>query len=157
MARPNDNWCKALQGQEVEGFRLGPFVASGKIGYVYRAAHKDLPDTEVALKLVFGDPKAGWDNELKKVSKLNLVPGVVHYHAHGTSKITHLGETQLCIYTVWDYIPPGDNLNTYLGKVGTINTSFLLAVAERILHVLHACEAKGVSRHGDLHAGNILI
>ena len=33
----------------------------------------------------------------------------------------------------------------------------MLAVIERILHVLHDCQQRGVTRHGDLHAGNILI
>ncbi|MBE0615173.1 MAG: hypothetical protein IH604_15985 [Burkholderiales bacterium] len=153
----NKSWSEDLEGKEVENFRLGGFVGKGKIGFVYKAYHKDLPDTEFAVKLVFRALKSGWDTELKKVSKLNLVQGVVHYHTHGESRITHLGDTQLCLYTVWDYIPPGENLITYLERVKSINTSFLLAVTERILHVLHGCEAKGVSRHGDLHAGNILI
>jgi hypothetical protein len=33
----------------------------------------------------------------------------------------------------------------------------MLGVIERILHVLHDCEKRGVVRHGDLHGGNILI
>ncbi len=158
MSKTNSKpWFEDLQGKEVEKFALGEFDGKGKIGYVYKGYHKDLPDTEVAVKLVFRTLKPGWDTELKKVSKLNLVQGVVHYHSHGNSLITHLGEPQMCLYTVWDYIPPGENLRSYLERVKSINTSFLLAVIERILHVLHGCEAKGVARHGDLHAGNILI
>lgn len=156
--KTNTLWFEDLIGKDVDSkFILGAFVGKGKIGYVYKAYHKDLPDTEVAVKLVFQKLKQGWDTELKKVSKLNLVQGVVHYHNHGNSQITHLNNTELCLYTVWDYIPPGENLSSYLARVKSIDTSFLLAVTERILHVLHGCEAKGVVRHGDLHAGNILI
>lgn len=156
--KTNSLWFKDLSGKEVgDKFMLGEFIGKGKIGYVYKAYRKDLPDTEVAIKLVFQKLKQGWDTELKKVSKLNLVQGVVHYHDHGYSQITHLGDTEMFLYTVWDYIPPGENLSSFLVRVKNIDTSFLLAVTERILHVLYGCEAKGVARHGDLHAGNILI
>jgi hypothetical protein len=33
----------------------------------------------------------------------------------------------------------------------------VVAVLDQILRVLHACQLKGVSRHGDLHAGNVLV
>lgn len=156
--KSDDSWRKGLQGLEVDNkFVLREFVANGKIGYVYKAHHKDLPDTEVAVKLVFRELKVGWDTELKKVSKLALVQGVVHYKTHGDSRITHLGKAEFCLYTVWDYIPPGENLDVYLERMRSIDTSFLLAVIERILHVLHECEVRGVVRHGDLHSGNILI
>jgi len=48
-------------------------------------------------------------------------------------------------------------LKGYLKRVRSVPTSFLLAVVEQILRVLHACEKQGVPRHGDLHSGNILI
>ncbi len=89
--------------------------------------------------------------------QLELVDGVVHFHDSGTKDITHEGETRLCQFTIWDYIAPGENLRRYLKRLPRISTSFLVAVVERILHVLHACEAQGVARHGDLHSGNILI
>jgi hypothetical protein len=106
-----------------------------------------------AVKLTFDSLKSGWEVELKKVMSLGLVDGVVHFHHLGAAQI----ETRLCQFTVWDYIDPGENLKKYLARVKKIPTSFLLAVVERILHVLHACEAQGVVRHGDLHSGNILI
>jgi len=74
----------------------------------------------------------------------------------GTAQIKHEGRTELFQYTVWDYVPPGRNLNDYLKQVRICPTSFLVAVFEQVLRVLHACYAKNV-RHGDLHPGNILI
>jgi hypothetical protein len=150
-------WYTSLDGQNVEKFVLDAYIGCGKIGYVYRAHHIDLPDTAYAVKLTFDKVKPGWDNELKKVSKLDLVEGVAHYKTHGTTHITREGESHLCVYTVWDYIPPGENLRDYLTREECISASFLLAVTERVLHVLHACECRGIARHGDLHAGNILI
>src|SRR5687768_18181105 len=49
--------------------------------------------------------------------------------------------------SVWDYIPPGENLSQYLVRIGSIPTSFILAVVERVLHVLHACEAQRSEEH----------
>jgi len=151
---PDDDWCRNLSGVEVGKFRLDKFVGAGKIGYVYRAQHRAHPTCVRAVKLVFDTLKDGWQVELEKVMKLELVEGVVHYHDSGTEQV---GKTRLCHFTVWDYIAPGENLKQYLRRIERIPTSFLLAVIERILHVLHACEAQGVVRHGDLHSGNILI
>lgn len=156
--RRDDSWCRSLGGYTVGDYRLVKFVGAGKIGYVYRAEHTNFPDSEWAVKLIFDDLKSGWDVELKKVMRLALVPGVVHFHGLGPAQLTHEGQTHLCQYTVWDYIAPGENLKQHLKRVGgQIQTSFLTAVVERILHVLHACHDKGVARHGDLHSGNILI
>jgi len=153
----DDAWRRSLAGYKVGKYKLVSFVGAGKIGYVYRAEQSDFPDSQWAIKLIFDELKSGWDVELKKVMRLALVPGVVHYHGLGPEQITHEGCTQLCQYTVWDYIPPGENLKGYLARVGQIGASFLLAVIERILHVLNACQENGVARHGDLHSGNILI
>ncbi|MBI2748706.1 MAG: hypothetical protein HYX43_05010, partial [Burkholderiales bacterium] len=155
--RRNYAWYKSLTGKTVGTFTLGEFVGAGKIGYVYRAQPHDFPDSERAVKLIFDHLNKGWEVELKKVMRLAQVPGVVQFHELGPAQLTHNGETHFCQYTVWDYIAPGKNLKKYLEGVEQIQTSFLLAVVERILHVLHACHEKGVTRHGDLHSGNILI
>ena len=154
------DWFKSLSENTVDNkYRLGPFLGSGKIGYVYKAQSQDIPAWEVAVKLTPSDQvKDGWNNELQKVSKLSTIPGVVHFHGLGTCGITQCGHTELVLYTVWEYIPPGRNLARYLTEQGAnIHTSFLVAVIEHILRILHACQKKGVIRHGDLHAGNILI
>jgi hypothetical protein len=158
MGRPkHDPWCQNLIGKKVGKYTLLEFVGAGKIGYVYRAQHDDLPDAPHAVKLVFKQLKPGWDVEFRKVSLLALTDGVVHFHNLGTDTITNEGRSELCQYTVWDFIAPGRNLQQYLNQVDKIAISFMLAVIERILHVLHDCEKRGVTRHGDLHAGNILI
>lgn len=153
----DDSWCRSLAGQTVGDYTLLGFVGAGKIGYVYRAQHREFPESERAVKLIFDELNQGWQVELRKVMKLELVDGVVHLHAIGAVQITQRDISHLAQFTVWDYIPPGENLKQYLARIGSIPTSFLLAVVERILHVLHACEAQGVRRHGDLHSGNVLI
>lgn len=153
----DDAWFKNLSGIDIGNFRLDKFVGAGKIGYVYRAQHRVHPTCVRAVKLVFDFLNDDWHVELEKVMKLELVDGVVHYHDSGPAQVMHLDKTRLCQFSVWDYIAPGENLKNYLKRVGRIPTSFLLAVVERILHVLHSCEAHGVARHGDLHSGNILI
>jgi serine/threonine protein kinase len=152
-AKRDDLWCRGLAGKTVDKYTLVEFVGAGRIGYVYKAQLSELSSAIRAVKLTFDSLKTGWEVELKKVMSLSLVDGVVHFHDLGPAQI----ETRLCQFTVWDYIEPGENLKQYLSRVNKVPTSFLLAVVERILHVLHACEAQGVVRHGDLHSGNILI
>ena len=153
-----DYWAKSFSQETLEGkYRLLKFVGSGKIGFVYRSERVDVPGIEVAVKLMFGNPKAGWETEIKKVAALNLVENVVHFHDLGTAQVKSGGKTAVCQYTVWDYIAPGENLKNFLGRVEPVPASFIVAVVRRILHVLDACQEKGVARHGDLHAGNVLV
>ena len=152
-----EKWRKSLQGEIVGDFQLMEFIGAGRIGYVYKAQSIGYPSIVWAVKLTFGVLKDGWEEELKKVMRLGLVEGVVHFHSLGATHITHGGKTKLAQYTVWDYIAPGENLRGFLIRKKQVTTSFLHAVVERILHVLNACQELGVRRHGDLHAGNILI
>lgn len=153
----DDKWCKDLAGLTVDKYRLEEYKGHGKIGYVYRASNQDAPDSDWAIKLIFDKLKEGWKVEMRKVAKLALVPGVVHFHQVDETRLDSGGISRLAQYTVWDYIPPGENLKEYLKRVGTVPTSFLTAVVEQVLRVLNACKEKGVPRHGDLHSGNILI
>lgn len=155
--RRDDDWFRGLSGKQVGGLNLHEFVGSGRIGHVYRGSLIKFPDAIRAVKLTFGEPRDGWDVELKKVTSLDGVEGVVHFYDLGTDNITHDGRSRLCQFTVWEFIPPGENLRKYLNRVGVVDAGFLLAVVDRVLRVLHACEKKGVPRHGDLHAGNLLI
>lgn len=156
-AQRDENWCRSLTSKHVGKLTLHNFIGAGKIGYVYRASLIEFPDAIRAVKLTFDQLKEGWEIELKKVTSLDRIEGVVHFHDLGAQTITHEGRSHLCQYTVWDFIPPGENLKQYLKRVQAIDAGFLLAVVERVLRVLHACQVTGVPRHGDLHAGNILI
>ena len=153
----NDKWFSSLAGHEVGKYILDSYIGCGKLGKVYLGHPKEMPEWKVAIKLTPGSPKDGWKNEINKASKLRGIRGVVAFHDVGDAHITHEGRTKVFLYTVWDYIPPGRNLNQYLKDIDTCPTSFLVAVLEQILYVLHACHKRGVKRHGDLHAGNILI
>ncbi len=153
----DDAWPKLLAGKTVGDFELVEFVGAGRIGYVYKAARREFPETFVAVKLIFDTLRRGWETELRKVLRLALHVNVVHFHHADTTTIAHEGRTRMCQYTVWDYISPGENLRQYLRRTREIDAGFLVAVVERVLHVLHGCHVEGVARHGDLHSGNILI
>jgi len=154
-------WFKSLAGQALDDYVLEEHIGRGRIGHVYRAQAKDVENWQVAVKLTSAAVISGrdeWRNELNKVSQLSTIPGVVHFHGLGTAQITHAGHTELVQYTVWDYIPPARDLRRYLEENrGKISRSFFAAVVRHILLVLHACREKGIQRHGDLHAGNILV
>ena len=101
--KADDSWCRSLTGRSVGDYDLVGFVGAGKIGYVYRAIRRNLPDCQWAVKLTFDRLKPGWEVELKKVASLMLVEGVVHFHNLGTETITHEKTSRLAQYTVWDY------------------------------------------------------
>src|SRR5438128_7515833 len=132
-----DPWFISLCDLEVGEFILREYLGHGKIEYVYRATSKEIPDWEVALKLVPGKLKKGWANELKKVSRLSTITGVVHFHGLAVAKLTRSSRTEIFQYTVWDYIAPGRNLRKYLEQSPSCSASFLLALVEQILRVLH--------------------
>jgi hypothetical protein len=157
--RENSKWFESLTGQTIGGYKLEKFLGKGRIGYVYRACSLKIADVEMAIKLTPAKKiKDEWRNEIQKVARLSTIRGIVHYHNLGTEEIVSEGHTELVLYTIWDYIPPGRNLREYLSEESrTIRTSFLLAVVEGVLKTLHACQTKGIPRHGDLHLGNILI
>lgn len=151
------NWFTSLAGLSLDGkYVLDKYIGHGKIGFVYQGHHQDMPDWKVAIKLT-PSLRDGWENEVKKPQKLRGITGVVTFHDFGPAYINYKNHSEMCLYTVWDYIHPGRNLKDYLKTVETCSTSFLVAVLEQILRVLHACEHRGVKRHGDLHLGNVLI
>jgi len=152
----NFAWLAALEGQHVGDYVLDNYIGCGRIGYVYRAHLADIPDIEHAVKLV-PNLKEGWETELKKVGKLSKVSNVVHFHHLGTATVRSGKHSAAVQYTVWDYVHPGRNLKSILDGQTLITGSFVLAIIETILRVLHACQCRDILRHGDLHPGNILI
>ncbi len=149
-----DRWFKSLAGVELDNYTLEEYIDSGKIAHVYKARSKEMPDWVVVIP---GSLQHGWQNEIKKAFLLSGIAGVVHFHGLGNGRASINGRTEVFLYTVWDYIPPARNLRNYLKAIDSCPASFLVAVIEQILRVLHACEKKGVKHHGDLHLGNILI
>ena len=151
-------WRQNLSGQLVGNkYRLRRFIGAGRIGYVYYGERSDASGAPCAVKLVFDTLKPGWETEIRKVTRLQTIDGVVQFHDLGADTITNGGISKLVQYTVWDYISPGRNLKSYLADRGRVPVSFLMAVVQQILRVLHACTERGVVRHGDLHSGNILV
>ena len=74
--------------------------------------------------------------------KLQMVQNVVHFHGLGADYVKHGSDSVLCQFTVWDYIAPGQDLKKYLERVDLAPVSFVFAVVERVLHVLHACQGR---------------
>jgi energy-coupling factor transporter ATP-binding protein EcfA2 len=159
MALDDDiiNWAKGLVGKDVGPYVLDRYIGHGRVGVIFVARSRDELQSIRAVKLTFGRLPDGWQNELRKVQALWDIRGVVHLYDLGPAQISHAGRTELLQYTAWDYIPPGRNLGDYLAEVKDCPVGFYFSVIEAILRVLHACDQMGVPRHGDLHAGNILV
>src|SRR5687768_16165333 len=95
-AQRDETWCRGLAGKNVGKLTLHEFVGAGKIGYVYRASLIEFPDAIRAVKLTFDQLKEDWEVELKKVTSLDRVDGVVHFHDLGAQTITHDSRSHLC-------------------------------------------------------------
>src|ERR1700730_4714700 len=100
MARSaeDDVWCRSLSGKKVDKYELLDFIGAGRLGYVYKAQLEGFPGSLRAVKLIFDELKSGWDVELKKVMRLEVVEGVVHFHELGTAHVDHEGKSKLCQY-----------------------------------------------------------
>lgn len=150
-------WAGTIKDTVIGQYAIEQFIASGNVGYVYLGHRALVPESKVAIKLVFSPPE-GWDRELQKVYLLEGIPDVVHFHHVSYEDITYDGRTERALVTVWRYIHPGTNLRTYLLKQRTCTVSFFCAVMKTVLNVLHHCEKiDAIKRHGDLHPGNILV
>src|ERR1700736_5960028 len=99
----NREWFKTLAGHEIKGYVLQEYVGCGLIGYVYKAVHREYPG-DWAVKITPGNPRPGWDNELKKVTQLSTIHGVVHFHHADTGQIKKDNRTEVFQFSVWDYI-----------------------------------------------------
>src|SRR5437016_4480008 len=127
MSRPAEysDWRCSLAGVTIDKYSLLRFVGRGRIGFVYQAELKDFPEAPFAVKLTFDKLKAGWENELRKVMKLQMVQNVVHFHGLGADYVKHGSDSVLCQFTVWDYIAPGQDLKKYLARVDRVPVTFV--------------------------------
>jgi len=155
--RDQRKWFKSLAGKIIKNeWKLKKFLGHGKIGYVYLAENINLKALQRAIKIM-PDAKDGWKNEINKVCMLSDIPNVVQFLHIDTEQLISNNRTEIFQYSCWQYIPPGRNLRKYLKEKTSCSVSFFLTVIKTILTVLHACQIRGVPRHGDLHSGNILI
>jgi hypothetical protein len=138
------------------GTTIGPYLldrplGKGGVGSVYHARRSDGIPEERAIKLIRSeDLRPNWENEISKVVRLRLTPGVVRYHDHGHKDIGGIAYEWIS----WDYIP-GKSLRELI-RERAMTVPLLMSVVECVLQVFHACRAVGIE-HGDLHPGNIII
>ena len=138
-------------GEIVNGYTIKKKCGEGKIGSVYLAEKDGRVIDRRAIKFIDNDKKLdGWENEINKVTQLEMTDGVVPYVDHGSTQIN--GKTFKYIF--WRFVK-GDCLRTYI-ETKKLTIPILKDVITRVLSVLHACQVSNI-HHGDLHAGNILI
>jgi hypothetical protein len=145
----------ALLGSTIGHYTLDEYIGSGRHGHVFKGRHVRRQSAPLAIKIHYGEPEPGWDDHLDSMYRLHLVQGVVRLNDYGVVKLTaplppdgH--------YTVWDYIPPGQNLAQYIA-LRPVKATEMIAIVEEVLRILHLCRERGSAGHGDLHSGNILI
>lgn len=153
MSKRNLPPRNAFQNQSIGDYVLDDEIGRGKIGVVYLAHHKDIPDLVKACKIIpTGNLTAHWERELIKVGKLSGIPQVVQHHAHGPAIL----ESKPYIWILWEYVP-GMNLRQYCKEYPQLVTlPFVENVLDQLLSVFHAMKETKVS-HDDLHEGNILV
>jgi len=150
-------WAREISGLDLGDYVVDKFINHGKVGYVFRGHRKHPSSQLVAIKLIF-DPPEGWDVELNKAHLLADIQGVVRFNHAQYADIEFNGKVKRALVTVWQYIHPGINLRGHLKNQRHVTVSFLCGLVKTILNVLHSCESiEEIKRHGDLHAGNILI
>lgn len=138
-------------GLDIAGYQLTEKLGEGRIGVVYKAVRSVFGDT-LACKIIPQDKlKSGWERELTKVLQLRGIPHIIQYYSHGT----HLDKKhRTFVWVLWEYID-GMNLKEFIHN-NSIDMAFIENALDNILRALHACKSVEI-KHGDLHAGNILI
>lgn len=140
-------------GLVIQDYIIEKHIGDGCIGSVY-CARRTIGDVDNlrAIKFIKNDEqvKDGWENEITKVIKLGIAPGVVKYYTHGTQIVA--GEEY--IFIILDYIP-GKSLKE-LVEEKQITIPLIVDVLEKVLAVLHACKQVNIE-HADLHWGNIIV
>lgn len=147
---------KSIIGKRISGYIIDRYLGHGKVGVVFHAIKDDVGRHSACKIIPKKTLKAGWDDELRKLVKLEGIEQVVQYQEH-CSKIlpgTEMNEPFVCIF--YDFVK-GTDLRKYTEEhPDAITLQFIENLATQVLEVLQALKATGII-HGDLHEGNIMV
>jgi serine/threonine protein kinase len=134
------------------GYVVEELVGSGQIGSVYRAQRKDglISDCRAIKFIPLTELRAGWNNEINKVTLLGNRPEIVRYLDSGEIDIGGHGFR----WIAWDYVK-GQSLRKIV-ESKRLTIAMLRDIVTCVLGVLHACLNNEIV-HADLHSGNVLI
>jgi serine/threonine protein kinase len=145
----------SIIGEKIGGYNIKLYIGHGKVGIVYKGENDY--NFVAAIKIIPNKTlKDGWEEELKKLVKLEGINGIAHYKGHGSTLVKGIKNHEPCIYIIYDFIN-GTSLNNYLKKnASSITLEFVIQLLLQVLTVFYACKATNIS-HEDLHEGNIMI
>lgn len=147
---------RSIIGQRINGYLVDRYLGHGKIGVVYHAVKENI-GRESACKIIPERTlKAGWDDELKKLVKLEGIEQVVQYQEH-CSAILSGPQKKLPFVCIFYQFVKGKDLRKYVeAHPDAITLQFIENMAVQVLNVFQALKATQIS-HGDLHEGNIMV
>lgn len=147
---------RSIIGERINGYVIDRYLGHGKIGVVFHAVKEDIR-RESACKIIPEQTlKVGWDDELKKLVKLEDIKQVVQYQEH-CSAILQGPQKKLPFVCIFYQFVKGTNLKKYAKEhPDAITLQFIENLVVQLLNVLHALRATQIS-HGDLHEGNIMV
>lgn len=154
MVRKEPPESELLSRVLLENWLVEERIDSGNNGVVYRACHTaEEVDMDVACKFMqISELRDGWEQEVQKASMMDSHPHVVGIKDYTKLKIGE--EEYACV--IFEFVDGPSLLHYIKNHSDQITISFVCAVAEAILDVLHGMEQSGIS-HNDLHTGNILL
>ena len=158
MLDKRPDWLAHLQDIKLGEFVLDKYLGSGHFGCVYRARLQSMLDEDIFWAIKVSPQNVALDvRTLRKVLRLQGVANVAHLLRVESADISTSHGSDTVAYAVWDYIEPSQSLRRYLQSTKSVHVSFLFGVVTTVLRVLDACQIRGISAHGSLHLGNILV
>ena len=133
-------------------FVLGPEIARGSMGTVYRAIDSQTSEV-VALKVLHAEFANDVQVKARFLSDAAILSSLDHPSVARLRQITQLPDGNLAL--VMELIE-GPNLREYLGHRGTLSSSSARAIVVQLLEGLQAAHDLGVV-HRDVKPENILI
>lgn len=147
---------RSLIGHSINEWVIDRYLGHGKIGVVFHAVKKDI-GRQTACKIIPKRTlKPGWDDELKKLVKLDNLEGVVQYQEHCPAILpgTQMNEPFVCIF--YQYVK-GTTLRQYVeDHPDAVTLQFIENLITEVLDVFQALKTTQIV-HGDLHEGNIMV